>query len=310
MEYRCHFCNSECLRLFSKSDAKKGIPLDLGLCTECSLVQQVRLPTQAELHEYYSREYRQDYKHTVVPTPQRVHRAGRVASIRLRQIMPHLSPTHTQLCDIGAGGGELVYLAQRAGLNSSGLEPHEGYSAFAREQYGAAIHTGGLEQLPPASADILTLFHVLEHLPQPQQAVAQLQAGLRPGGLLVIEVPNILQFDASPHNTYFSAHLFYFSRPALLALLSSHFECVHCLDQGNLFAVFKRRDMVVPRQMPRADQVGEVMALFDQKGWLTYLTRGRGWRKLAARLMQLKEERSVRQLRPREILDRLHEWVR
>ncbi len=305
MMYRCHLCASTHLRLFSQPDAKSRQVLSLALCRDCSLVQQSSLPDQAELHEYYSRNYRQDYKQSVVPTPYRVHRAGRVALERLNRLLPHLNAHHHTLCDVGAGGGELVYLACQVGLQARGLEPHEGYSEFARKQYDVAVETGGIDGLSPASADVVTLFHVLEHLPDPLQAMAQIHQGLGPGGLLVIEVPNILQWDASPANIYFGAHLFYFNRHTLLALASAHFEPVSVVDEGNLWVVLRRRDHVVAPQWPRASEVNLAIERFDQKGWWSYLTRGQGWRKPWKRLRQRQDEKTAAGLTPQRILDRL-----
>ncbi len=303
--YRCHLCASTDLRLFSQPDAKSRQRLSMAVCKACSLVQQATLPDQAELHEYYSNSYRQDYKQSVVPTPYRVHRAGRVALERLGRLLPHREAHHLTLCDVGAGGGELVYMARQAGLDARGLEPHRGYSEFAREQYDVAIETGGIENLAPASADVVTLFHVLEHLPDPMQAMAHIHRGLRPGGLLVIEVPNILQWDASPANIYFGAHLFYFNRHTLLALASAHFEPVSVHDEGNLWVVLRRRDRVVEPQWPNETEVKLAIERFDQKGWWSYLTRGQGWRKPWRRFKQRQDEKTAAGLTPRRILDRL-----
>jgi 2-polyprenyl-3-methyl-5-hydroxy-6-metoxy-1,4-benzoquinol methylase len=303
--YRCHLCASADLRLFSRPDAKGGPRLELALCHRCSLVQQSTLPGQAELHEYYSRSYRQDYKGAVEPTPYRVYRAGRVALERLGRMLTHLQPQHQSLCDVGAGGGEMVYLAQQAGLAARGLEPHQGYSEFARAQYGVAVDTGGIDRLTTACTDVVTLFHVLEHLPDPLQAMAQIHRALKPGGLLVVEVPNLLQWDASPSNIYFGAHLYYFNRHTLLALTSAHFETVTICDDGNLWAVLRRRDQATRMEWPDAHGVEEAIARFDQKGWWSYLTKGQGWRKPWRRLQQRQQEKTARDLSPRDILNRI-----
>lgn len=303
--YRCHLCTSTDLRLFSSPDAKDGRTLTLALCLKCSLVQQTNLPNQAELHEYYSRSYRQDYKHAVEPTPYRVHRAGRVAQHRLGRMLAHLQPHHQSLCDVGAGGGEMVYLAQQAGLAARGLEPHQGYSEFARTQYGVTIDTGGIDQLTHACVDVVTLFHVLEHLPNPKQAMDQIHRALKPGGLLVLEVPNILQWDASPSNIYFGAHLYYFNRHTLLALTSAHFEPATICDEGNLWAVLRRSDQITEFDWPTAPSVNDAIERFDQKGWWSYLTKGQGWRKPWKRLQQRHEEKAATGLSPKGILDRI-----
>ena len=199
----------------------------------------------------------------------------------------------------------MVYAAQQLGLQARGLEPHEGYSEFAREHLGVEVHTGKLDLLAPTSADVITLFHVLEHLPDPRQAMWQLSQGLKPGGLLVIEVPNILQWDASPSNIYFGAHLYYFNRLTLNSLAEPYFEAISILDDGNLWAVFRRRETVIQSAPPHPRDVAAAIEQFDQKGWWSYLTRGQGWRKPWLRIQQMRDEKTSAGQSPQAILDRL-----
>jgi 2-polyprenyl-3-methyl-5-hydroxy-6-metoxy-1,4-benzoquinol methylase len=104
---------------------------------------------------------------------------------------------------------------------------YDGASAIAaRETYGLDVRTGNLEEagFPPGGFDVITMSHVLEHLPDPVDALERCRRLLRSGGLIVAAVPNLSSLQASigkgcwfhldpPH------HLFHFTEEGLRALL-------------------------------------------------------------------------------------------
>ncbi|MES9240297.1 hypothetical protein ABEQ93_12385, partial [Cutibacterium acnes] len=124
----------------------------------------------------------------------------------------------------------------------------------------------------------------------------------------VLEVPNITQNDASPHNIYFKAHLFYYSRPSLIAAASAYFELIYVEDTGNLFIVFKRKSNPLPSVLlPSAADVKHVARRLEEKGWGEYLFEGGGVTKIFTRIPKSLRESKVKQMEPKAILDQLHE---
>ena len=216
----CQLCNSTNLQTNLQNDAKSKSPLAISFCSDCSLVQQQEIPSDEELKIYYSHNYRQDYKSTYSPKPKYVRRAGITALDRIKFLESHVQLSNQVLLDIGAGGGEFVYMAQKRGLRSKGIEPNLGYSSFSKEQYGVEVKTAMLSDVQDSSADIVTLFHVFEHMAKPLDVMKKLYSSIKDGGYLFIEVPNILQADASPHNIYFKAPLFYYSKFTLACAAS------------------------------------------------------------------------------------------
>ena len=305
-ENPCALCRSAHTTRFTKTDAKNKQPLPMMVCQACSLVQRVHIPSESELDAYYSHHYRQDYKRTYSPQARHVFRAGRTALDRLaflNRFAENLTGRH--LTDIGAGGGEFVYMASRTGFDARGIEPNEGYSSFSRSAYGVRVDTATLDSLEANCASIITLFHVLEHLPKPEKAIEQIYHALQPDGLLFIEVPNILQKDASPHNIYFAAHLFYFNIAVLKTLASPWFELLGHEDTGNLKAVFRRKKHPSFIQWPDAGAVDECLRRFRSKGWMQYLLAGGGALKPLRRIHRFLAEARVRNQPARTILDTL-----
>lgn len=97
------------------------------------------------------------------------------------------------MLDIGAGVGTLVSVAGNRGFTACGIEVSPWAARFAREEKGLDVRTGLLEEagFPDNHFDVITINHVLEHVPQPAGTIAEIRRILKPDGLLVIGVPNI-----------------------------------------------------------------------------------------------------------------------
>jgi SAM-dependent methyltransferase len=206
-----------------------------------------------------------------------------------------------KLLDIGAGGGEFVYLTKRSGYQSVGVEPNIGYSEFAKSQYGAEVTTGDFREVSDRY-HIITMFHVLEHLPNPVQVFKTLWTLVDKGGYVFIEVPNIHATNASPHNIYFKAHIFYFSPAALIACAFPYFEPLTIDDSSNLRILFKRKQQESPLSLPTKEEVFYTAERLRRKGWLEYLFIGGGLFKSILKLKQLVQESQLRHKNAKDIL--------
>ena len=209
-----------------------------------------------------------------------------------------------KLLDIGAGGGEFVYLSKRSGYQSVGVEPNVGYSEFAESQYGVTVTTGDFRGVSDTYY-IVTMFHVLEHLANPMQVFKALWALVDNGGYVFIEVPNIQARNASPHNIYFKAHIFYFSSTALIACASPYFEPIKIDDSSNLRVLFRRKRHESPINLPTKQEMAHTAERLQKKGWLEYLFIGGGIFKSLLKLRQLVQESQLRRKNAKEILDSL-----
>jgi SAM-dependent methyltransferase len=110
---------------------------------------------------------------------------------RLRMLGPARG---RRLLDAGAGRGRFVATARAAGWDARGIEP----SARGGDPYGVALERTSIEaaQMAPESLDAVTLWHVLEHLDDPGAALTRVRGWLRPGGVLLVGVPNLASLQA------------------------------------------------------------------------------------------------------------------
>ena len=126
------------------------------------------------------------------PPPAALTRARRLA---LRQPAAWLRrgglPPGGRLLDVGAGRGLLVEELRRAGYDARGIDP------AGRATAGSAIERRALGDHTDADLDAVVMWHVLEHLDDPRAALERARSWLRPGGLLLVGVPNIASLQAA-----------------------------------------------------------------------------------------------------------------
>lgn len=137
----CALCgNTDAFETVAHVDSKSSEPLQVSLCGHYGLIQQLPIPSIHDLNVYYSHHYRRDYKNAYIPKAKHVYRAGKTAMQRIN-FLKSANIEHGSLLDIGAGGGEFVYLSGKSGFVSQGIEKNIGYSEYARNAYRYHVMT-------------------------------------------------------------------------------------------------------------------------------------------------------------------------
>ena len=306
----CRLCEgTECQVLATRG---RGMtPLTTVICRGCGLVSHHPLPDPAEVAAFYATRYRIAYKGGWEPRKKHALRAQRGAIARAARLAPHLPPGGRVL-DVGASSGEFTYVMQRLGFAARGVEPNRGYADFARRTYGVAVADGGMEAaaIPPASLDLVTLNHVLEHLADPWDALARIGRWLAPGGLLFLEVPNLAGVRKQAANTFHAAHIWNFT-PETLALLAWQcgFAPLIPAEAAGTSVVFRRRRLGDVAPAGTGPALAERMArqVAEEGSTLAYLLSGAPLTRRIARLRRNIDERLVcaRHAGVREMADAL-----
>jgi SAM-dependent methyltransferase len=136
---------------------------------------------------------------------------------KLRLIEQH-QPVKGKILDIGAGTGDFLLEAKNKNWETVGVEPNEKAKSIAINK--GVLFADTIEKLESNSFDVITLWHVLEHVPDVAHQVAELKRLLKPSGTLIIAVPNFKSFDANYYKTFWAAydvprHLWHFSKTAI-----------------------------------------------------------------------------------------------
>ena len=187
----CPICGNVKSKIISKYDRRFKI-LPHSKCDECSLVRHEFMLSDEQLAEYYSKSYRSDYQWVNSgPTSNHIKKRVSEAKTRLNKLQPHLKK-YPKVLDFGCGSGEFIDLMQGSGALASGFEPGNLYASYAREQKGLDVQNCGWENYEcREKLDVVTAFHVFEHLTDPLKAFKKAISWLNVNGLIYIEVPNM-----------------------------------------------------------------------------------------------------------------------
>lgn len=305
----CDLCGQVRVTVLARL-SRSGEPLRTVCCRDCGHVWSD--PRPHDPRRFYETDYRVAYKRAPGPLPRRVLRAGRVALLRHEIIADHLDRPQ-RILDVGSGGGEFAYLLSRLGHRVVGIEPNRVYAEHSSRQYGLDVLRGfvGEVALEPASFDVITIWHVLEHTEHPVAVLASLRRALKPGGLLVVEVPNLVARCQSPANRFHEAHLFSFTLETLAASAAKAglAELAHLVanDSANI-TLFCRPAPSVPSTLAMPGHHDRVVAQLRAHTTARHLLTAHPYRRAARRLARsLDEWLSVRSHRDgRAMLDALY----
>ena len=298
----CTLCLGDDFQLISEKDSKSKGKLVVCFCNICSMVSQNSIPTEQEVEKYYASDYRQDYKQVFEPKLKHVYRAGNLALDRLRFLTKN-NVISGKLLDVGAGGGEFTYVSSQLGFESMGIEPNIGYSNYAKDQYEANIKTGQLADVY-GKFDVITMFHVMEHIPDPVKTFKKLYDLLNENGSLFIEVPNIESFSQSPNNTFFKAHIHYFSACTLISCASQYFSNIELDNSESILRIlFNKRSSIKEFELPKKSDIEASKILIAQKSWFNYIFKGKGYLKLLNRVRVIIQDARLAKIEPKAILE-------
>ena len=120
--------------------------------------------------------------------------------------------------DIGAGTGDFLSLLKTNGWHITGIEPNDKAKKIAISK--GITFASSTEKLQTHSFDVITMWHVLEHVPDVQNQISELKRIVKPGGTIFVAVPNFNSFDAHYYGNFWAAydvprHLWHFSKTAI-----------------------------------------------------------------------------------------------
>ena len=128
-----------------------------------------------------------------------------------------------KLLDIGAGTGDFLVVAKKDGWDTTGIEPSTKAKSIAINK--GVNFADNLSDLESHSFDIITMWHVLEHVPNLDEYISELKRLLKPTGTILIAVPNFKSFDANYYGRFWAAydvprHIWHFSKTAIQKLFA------------------------------------------------------------------------------------------
>lgn len=185
-------------------------------------------PSPEKLPEYYqSEDYisHTDKKRNLL---EKVYHIARDVSLKRKlKLVNSYAGDSKHILDFGCGTGDFLKTAKDNGWQVSGIEPDEGAREIANKKVDISVlDSEAFWNLEANQFDVITLWHVLEHLPELDKHINQLQKLLKPNGTLIIAVPNFKSFDAHYYKEHWAAydvprHLWHFSKDSILKLFGN-----------------------------------------------------------------------------------------
>ena len=228
----CPACGSPALtdKLHVQDKSVSQETFTIQHCASCGLLLTNPRPDAASIGRYYESAAYVSHNSGAAGLVNTLYRAVRSYTLRQKvALIKRLNGGQTgRLLDYGCGTGHFLGQAHRAGWQVAGLEPNAPARAEASARVGAPVlEPAALAGLPTGSFDVITLWHVLEHVHALQGTLAQLARVLAPGGTLLIAVPNPDSLDAQHYRADWAAydvprHLYHFVPATMRRLLAGH----------------------------------------------------------------------------------------
>jgi 2-polyprenyl-3-methyl-5-hydroxy-6-metoxy-1,4-benzoquinol methylase len=227
----CDWCGSTDSELiFEGSDRLLQLPGQFRMvrCLKCGLIRQNPRLVWESLKDYYPEDFI-SYVPLVREETSRLRRLDRRYGIWKQVRAVEKFQRGGQLLDVGCGTGVFLEELLRSGRwQVLGIEPTENAAAYARAALQVEIHQGRFSEitLPDNSFDVITMWHVLEHLEHPITDLRHAHQLLKENGLLTIEIPNVDGIEAKLFGTFWIGwelprHLFQFPQKTLRTILTS-----------------------------------------------------------------------------------------
>ena len=221
---RCPVCKGTTFRPFlvCKDYTTSGELFHVEQCTNCSMVLTNPRPGPEKASSYYqSKSY---ISHTSVAKSlfDRIYLIFRHLTLRWKYglIKPFLN--QAKLLDVGCGTGHFLSFCKKQGVEVYGVEPSPNARAKAMD-----IHVAeSLEKLPDIKFNVITLWHVLEHIYDLELTFERLKVRLNDNGIIFIAVPNWQSLDAIHYKENWAAydvprHVWHFSKESMKSLIKN-----------------------------------------------------------------------------------------
>lgn len=205
-----------------KDHSVSGEEFQLIFNEDTEILETFPAPNEDQLSKYYKSEDYISHTDSKRNLFERVYHIIRSRALKKKlRLINSFGNEAKQLLDVGCGTGDFLKIALTDGWTVTGIEPNEQARKIANVKTNQNVfEINHLDNLKEHSFDVITLWHVLEHLPKLDTHIQLFRKLLKPNGLLIIAVPNYKSYDAAHYKEFWAAydvprHLWHFSRKSI-----------------------------------------------------------------------------------------------
>lgn len=225
----CPWCGSEKaqINLWLKDEFLTKEGFHICECLSCGLQYTMPRPSKEKIGAYYKSDgyySHQENKKGFVP---KLYEAVKKVNLKHKLKIATKGLQVGKLLDIGCGVGDFIHVAEQQGWKCLGVEPSDDAKTIARKRIKAnIINSEVLEEIPDESFDVITMWHVLEHVDDLKWQIEQLRRLIKPNGRIVIAVPNYKSYDGQFYKELWAAydvprHLNHFSKQTITKIFKT-----------------------------------------------------------------------------------------
>ena len=196
------------------------------LVMNADLQMLVTRPQPENLERYYESDAYISHTDANHSFSDKIYQVVKSFSIWMKvQLINRYANGNKTLLDVGAGTGDFLLAAKNKGWFVDGVEPNQDARIRSREKKMELRPE--MDALPKKEFQVITLWHVLEHLPDLENQILKFRWHLEKSGTMLIAVPNYRSYDARHYKEYWAAydvprHLWHFSRSSMNTLFEKH----------------------------------------------------------------------------------------
>jgi len=228
----CPICKSKNIKSFLalKDYFKTQEDFDIWECTDCSFLFTHQLADESEIGPYYKSEEYYSHSDKKKGFIARLYQIGRKYMLRkkYRAIQHQTKTTGKKLLDIGSGTGHFIHYVKEKMWDVEGVEMDNDAREYSIKEFSLnvrdnnAFFSDKFEQ-----KDVISLWHVLEHLYNPQKYIERILELLKKDGLLAIALPNANSWDARHYKKHWGAydvprHIWHFTPTSFRRLIADY----------------------------------------------------------------------------------------